>query len=33
MKRIYIVLLFSVLWALGSWAQNDGNIRVNPNET
>ena len=33
MKRIYIVLLFSVLCALGSWAQNDGNIRVNPNET
>lgn len=33
MKRIYIVLLFSVLWALGSWAQNDGNIRVNLNET
>lgn len=33
MKRIYIVLFFSVLWALGSWAQNDGNIRVNPNET
>ena len=33
MKRIYIVLLYSVLWALGSWAQNDGNIRVNPNET
>jgi len=33
MKRIYIVLLFTVLCALGSWAQNDGNIRVNPNET
>ena len=33
MKRIYIVLLFSVFCALGSWAQNDGNIRVNPNET
>lgn len=33
MKRIYIVLFFSVLCALGSWAQNDGNIRVNPNET
>ena len=33
MKRIYIVLIFSVLCALGSWAQNDGNIRVNPNET
>jgi hypothetical protein len=33
MKRIYIVLLFSMLCALGSWAQNDGNIRVNPNET
>lgn len=33
MKRIYIVLLFSVLCAFGSWAQNDGNIRVNPNET
>jgi hypothetical protein len=33
MKRIYIVLLFSVLCTLGSWAQNDGNIRVNPNET
>lgn len=33
MKRIYIVLLFSILCALGSWAQNDGNIRVNPNET
>ena len=32
MKRIYIVLLFSVLCALGSWAQNDGNIWVNPNE-
>lgn len=33
MKRIYIVLLFSMLCAFGSWAQNDGNIRVNPNET
>jgi hypothetical protein len=33
MKRIYFVLLFSVICALGSWAQNDGNIRVNPNET
>ena len=33
MKWIYIVLFFSVLCALGSWAQNDGNIRVNPNET
>lgn len=33
MKRISIVLLFTVLCALGSWAQNDGNIRVNPNET
>lgn len=33
MKRIYIVLLFSVLCALGSWAQNDGSVRVNPNET
>ena len=33
MKRIYIVLFFSVLCTLGSWAQNDGNIRVNPNET
>lgn len=33
MKRIYFVLLFSVLCSLGSWAQNDGNIRVNPNET
>ena len=33
MKRLYIVLFFSVFCALGSWAQNDGNIRVNPNET
>lgn len=33
MKRIYIVLFFTVLCTLGSWAQNDGNIRVNPNET
>ena len=32
MKRIYFVLLFSVLCSLGSWAQNDGNIRDNPNE-
>ena len=33
MKRIYIVLFFTVLCTLGSWAQNDGNIRVNPTET
>lgn len=33
MKRIYFVLLFSVLCSLGSWAQNDGSVRVNPNET
>ena len=33
MKRIYIVLFFSVLCSLGSWAQNDGSVRVNPNET